>query len=195
MWASVTVKTPPEALPLTAADLRDRLRIDDPTEDAILGDFLVGAAAEIDGPHGIGVALMAQTWTLTIDKFRPDIALPGWPITGVAEIRYLDPDGAAQIVPPADYRLAIIGEAGRLVPSPTATWPATLAGPGVIEIDYTLGRDSSAEVDGGLITALALLAGHYYENREAVIVGTNASETPLGVVHILNRYRRGLVAG
>lgn len=208
MWASVQVKTA-GALPLAAADLRARLRIDTAAEDALLGEFLAAAASRIDGPDGVGVAMMAQTWTLTLDRWPWAAAgarafcgtgwpvavdLPGWPVTGVSEIRYIDPDGVVQILDhAATFRQVLGTDPARLVKKPGATFPAVLTGQGVIEIDYTLGRADAAEVDAGLITALALLAGHYYENREASTPG-RVQALPMGVEYILARFARGVVA-
>lgn len=193
MWGSVQVKTA-GALPLSAADMRARLRIDDPAEDGLLDDFLAAAASRIEGPDGIGVALMAQTWTRIVDDWAPEIALPGWPVTGVAEIRYLDQDGATQTLDhAAAFRLVAGDHPARLVRKPGASLPALLSGGGVVEIDYELGRAQEGQVDAGLLTALALMAGHYYENREAT-APHQVRELPLGVEPILARFQRGMVA-
>ncbi|QBR35404.1 hypothetical protein ETW23_03870 [Leisingera sp. NJS201] len=193
MWASVTIKSA-GALPLSAEELRDRLRIDTAAEDDLLAAFLAAGASEIDGPDGAGVAMMAQTWTRTLDGWAQEIVLPGWPVTGVSEIRYLDPEGNQQtLAHAAAFRVVLGRDPARLVRKPGAPLPALLSGPGVVEVDYTLGRTDAAEVDAGLVAALALLAGHFYENREATAPG-QVVEVPLGARHILDRFRRGVVA-
>jgi uncharacterized phage protein (predicted DNA packaging) len=40
-----------------------------------------------------------------------------------------------------------------------------------------------------LIEAVCQLVGHWYENREAVLVGVNAQELPLNVADIVREYR------
>lgn len=193
MWSSVQVKTA-GALPLTAADMRARLRIDDAGEDGLLGDFLAAGASEIDGPDGIGVAMMAQTWTRTLDSWGGVIALPGWPVTAVSEIRYVDLAGDVQALDvAANFRLVTGSHPARLIAKPGVALPQVLAQAGVIEVDYTLGRTVAADVDPGLVTALALLVGHYYENREATAPG-QVLEVPLGARHILDRFTRVGVA-
>lgn len=193
MWSSVQVKTV-GALPLAATDMRDRLRIDTDAEDALLGDFLAAAASEIEGPDGVGVAMLTQTWTRTLDSWGAIIALPGWPVSGVSAIRYLDADGGQLVLDHAThFRLITGGDPARLVLKPGAVLPALLGQPGVVEIDYTLGQANASLVDSGLITALALIAGHYYENREATAF-SQVHEVPLGARHILARFRRGVVA-
>ena len=193
MWSRVRI-TEPGALPLSVADMRARLRIDSTSEDSELAAFLAAAASLIEGPDGIGIALMAQTWTLSLDHLPGRSSLPGWPVTGLRAIRYLDGSGQWQDLDHmSHYRLV----AGR----DPALWclqrkdaqPGLAPGEGVVEIDYDLGRATAAEVDPGLVTALAMLAGHFYENREATTPG-KASAVPFGVDYILNRFRRGVVA-
>lgn len=193
MWGQVTIKTPAAVLPLTAADLRARLNIDDATGDPLLVDFIRAAVSEVDGPAGIGVAIMAQTWTLTLDRLPARITLPGAPVTGVSAIRYLDATGAWVVIPAASYRLAAGSEPARIVLAPGASWPAVAPGAGVVEVDYQLGAATAAAADPGLVTAVAMLAGHYFENREAVAAGVTLTEAPLGARHILERHRRGVV--
>jgi len=202
MWGRVKVSVPPAALPLTAAGLRIRLRVmvtgddtDDAADEALLEDMCAAAVAEVDGPDGIGVAMMRQTWALSLDGFAPVIGLPGAPVAAVVSVRYLDPAGVWQDLDAARYRVALGSDPARLVPIGLG-WPAVLHGPDVVEILYALGADDAALVDQGLVTAVAMLAGHYWENREAVVVGGGAAvEVPLGVQRALNRHRRGRVAG
>jgi len=193
MWGGVRITTPAAELPLTAAELRARLRIDDDAQDTLLGDYLAAAAAAIEGPNGAGVAMMAQTWTLTRAGFARDMILPGWPVSALTAITYLDTEGAEQSLDLATYRLANGLDPARLILAPGASLPATLAGPGTVAIQYSLGCASAAAVDPGLVTALALLAGHYFENREAAAPGT-MGEIPLGVSHILARFARGCLS-
>lgn len=190
MWGGVTVKTPAAIPPLDVAGLKSRLKIEHAEDDALLGDFLGAALGEIDGPTGIGIALMAQVWTLTLDCFAGEIELPGWPVTAVNEVRYYDRDGIIQVLDPATYRLAGGSDPRRLVRAFGASWPATAYGRGVVEIDYALGAADRSTVPADLITALAMLAGSYNENREAVTLGGKPEVIPLGAAHILARFSR-----
>lgn len=195
MWRGVAVKTPPAVLPLAAADLAESLRVEDPAELGLIEEFLGRAVAAIDGPTGIGVAICAQVWTLTLDRLSGEIDLPGWPVTGVAEIRYLDAADAWQVVPAESYRLVTGTDPAVLLPRRGAAWPAVQRQRGAVQIDYTLGAADPAEADKGLVGAAALIAGHYYENRAAVEAGPEAREIPMGAAHILAGYRRGLAGG
>ena len=201
MWGRVQVKTA-GALPLSAADMRRRLRLEPVLEadledaqlDATLAEMVAAGASRIEGPDGAGLALMAQTWTLALDEWAASISLPGWPVTGVSEIRFIDPEGVEQVLDHgAIFRLIAGVYPSRLARLPSASFPPVMSGGGVIEIDYNLGRAAADDVDPGLITALALLAGHYFENREAT-AAANVRELPLGVEPILKRFARGVIA-
>lgn len=195
MWGSVKIKTKPAALPISLADMKLRLRVDDDAQDALITDLINTAVGMIDGPDGIGVAIMSQTWTLALDCFSRVIELPGGPITSVSAVRYLDAAGDWQTVDAATYRLVKSQEPARLVLATGQVWPACATGFGVVEVDYILGVADVVDAEPALVTAVALLVGNYFENREAVVVGVASGELPLGVRHILNARRRGVVAG
>jgi hypothetical protein len=47
-----------------------------------------------------------------------------------------------------------------------------------------------ADLAGGLRRAVLMLAAHFYENREAVLVGITANEMPLGFWELIEPHRR-----
>lgn len=46
-----------------------------------------------------------------------------------------------------------------------------------------------APVPADVKQAVLLLAAHFYDNREAVLVGTSANDLPYGVADLLRKYR------
>ncbi len=192
MFARVSVKERPAIAPVDLEDLRGWLRIDDSDEDAVITACLSAAIAAIDGPEGVGVALMSQKWSLSLDSFPQEIRLPGWPVRSVSEVRYLTDSGEWEVVPPSAYRLTR-GEPWRVVLRAGSGWPSVF-GAGAVEVDYILGANDAAEVAPDLVMALRLLAAHYFENREAVVLGSTALALPLGVEGLIAPHRRGLVA-
>ena len=59
------------------------------------------------------------------------------------------------------------------------------------EIDFTAGYGSSGvDVPQPLRQAIRLLVTHWYENRSAVVLGDDASATPLGYRELVAPYRR-----
>lgn len=202
MWAGVKVTTAPTALPIDAAALRVRLRLSntgdqaiDDEQNALMTEFIETAVAMIDGAEGIGVAIMRQTWSKALDCFSPEIELPGSPVVDVAAVRYLDPDGEWQVVDPSHYRLTNEYEPAILQPASGQSWPSTSTGRGVVVVDYRLGADTPETSSKTLKTAVSLIVGHLWENREATTIGIKAEELPIGVQYLLDKHSRIGVAG
>ncbi|MCV9997677.1 head-tail connector protein [Pararhizobium sp. YC-54] len=61
------------------------------------------------------------------------------------------------------------------------------------KVEATYGGIDQDPVPPALIEAVALLAGHLYENREATLVGVSAQELPLGIHDIVSGYREWTV--
>lgn len=59
-----------------------------------------------------------------------------------------------------------------------------------IEEEYPPAGDPPVStVPAALIEAVCQLVGHWYENREVVLVGVSAQELPIGVADIIREYR------
>ena len=114
-WSAVSVATAPTVKPLSLAELRTHLRLETADEtDAYLTQLLDAAIAQVDGPSGVGYAMLAQTWQMRMDGFnwrrwwRSEQVLPGHPVTGITSITYETGDGAERTVdaePDADHNL------------------------------------------------------------------------------------------
>lgn len=194
MWDGVSVVTPPADVPIQIADLKARLPVDFGDDDTMLQSLLSAAVRRIDGPNGTGIAMMKQTWRLSLDCFPcRTLRLPGWPITAVTAIRYVDNDGVEQTIPGTDYRVDINSDPVRVEPAYQKSWPSSRNIIGAIEVEYELGADVAENVPADLITAVCLLVGHWYENREATSEAS-LSAVPFGVEYILAEYRRAHVA-
>ncbi|MDX3975790.1 head-tail connector protein [Shinella sp.] len=57
------------------------------------------------------------------------------------------------------------------------------------KIEARYGGNDQEEIPPALTEAVAMLAAHWYENREATLVGISAQELPLGVTAIVTEYR------
>ncbi len=192
-WDRVSVLTGPTERSMTIDDIKCRIRIDTNVDDALLMRFIQGAESLIDGPLGIGYALMSQTWRLSLDSFCETIYLPGAPIKSVASVNYVDTAGADQVVDSANWHLDIRSTPVRLVPAYGTTWPATRGQNGAVWVDYVLGETDSDNIEASLIDALSLLVGHRDANREATSE-IKLHSLPLGVESILAEYRQSGVA-
>lgn len=192
MWRGVRVKTPPTDLPVTLAEAKMRLRIDADDDLPDLEAIIRGAVSMVDGPNGIGVGLVTQTWTRAYDAFEAKMALPGWPVQSVSAVRYVDQDGQVQTLDAAAYRVTTAFEPALVEPAYGTSWPSTRIQTAAVEIDYVVGTAASL-VDQGLRNAVLMIAAHLHEHR-GVMAESSLSEMPLGARAILEQYRRGHAA-
>ncbi len=56
-------------------------------------------------------------------------------------------------------------------------------------LGFRIEEEYPTDVPPALTEAVCQLVGHWYENREAVIVGVSAQELPLNVADIVREYR------
>lgn len=58
------------------------------------------------------------------------------------------------------------------------------------EIESVYGGEDQKPIPPALVEAVLQLAAHWYENREATLVGISAQQLPHGVSDIIREYRR-----
>jgi uncharacterized phiE125 gp8 family phage protein len=159
------------------------------SDDTYIGTLVGAATRHVE--RYIGRSLITQTWELALNGFPPGdcLYLPRGPVQSVTSLKTYSDSDAESVFADTNYLVDTAGD--RLCLNDGATWPTDLRDNDAIKVRYTAGYgDASTDVPSDLIHAVALLVAHWYENREAVITGTIASQLPLGVSAILAPYRR-----
>jgi uncharacterized phiE125 gp8 family phage protein len=162
-------------------------RIDNASEQVLVEGYIKTATQHLDAKYGIlaGGTLGVQTWELYLDAFPcGPIHIPLSPLIDVVNLTYVDTDGLPQTVDPINYVVDDKGRDGWIVP--LATWPPTLAAINVVAVRFRAGH---ATVPAPLKTAIMLLAGHYYENREQTSPAS-LTVVPWAVEQLVAPYRR-----
>lgn len=174
--------TAPAELALSVEDARRHLRIDTAAFDGEIEGFIASAIAAVDGPRGIGICMVTQTWRLTLDRFERFITLPLGPNVAVTSVQYVDADGAVQTVSSGDYQVLADRDPAVLSPTYGTCWPSTRCELGAVRITFTAGFGAAADVPADLVNALKLIVGELYRNREGGGVPKAASD-------VFDRYR------
>lgn len=128
---------------------------------------------------------------LATDRFPwcgSPVQLPGSPLLSIDSVAYQDADGNTQTLDPGSYTFDSYSEPGWFMLAQGAAWPTTARVVNAIKIRYTAGY-APADVPGPLRSAMLLLLGHLYENREAVTIASQGAELPLGVQYLLRPYK------
>lgn len=189
----------PDAEPITLEQAKQQCRIDDDiVED---NDWLTDAISEarefIEGY--LQSSIMPTVWEIQASSFPwtypSAIHLPMGPLIAVESFSYLDRDGVRQeLAGPGAFRAVPNGTTGFLLPAFNTAWPPTRTEQGSLLIQYRAGyvdggSPEAAQVPRAIARATKLLVAHWYENREAIITGTIAAETPLGFFDVIQPFR------
>lgn len=179
--------TPPAIEPVTLQEVKDHLRITVADDDTVLTFLITSAREHIEDM--LSRALITQTWELVLDRFPDCIELPYPPLQSVQSILYIDEEGFQQTLAPSVYTADAKRDPGRIVPAYGQQWPSTRREINAVAITYKAGYgDFEIDVPGPIRSALLLMIGHLYENREAT-APFQITTLPHGVDRLLSPYR------
>ncbi len=186
----LSVVTRAKAAPLEVAKVRvDHLRSAIPDDDAYI-QTLIATAAEYVEEHAC-VALMESTWRMRLDRFPTGtvpLVLPMANVTAVTEVAYTDPNGVAASWDLANVKLSADRSPPLLRPARGKSWPSAASEPDAVSITFTAGAAKVEDVPPVLVQAMLLLIGHWYENREAIVVGTITKEMERAVDALIGKF-------
>jgi uncharacterized phiE125 gp8 family phage protein len=182
---------------LSVADFKAEHRIRHSVEDARIQDCIKEAYYRLDGPAGaLNRAILTQSWKGVVDRFDDYIELPLPVLQSVTQIRYRDTDGTWQVLSTSYYGVDLYGLFGTIYRKKDQAWPAVYEEPGSVEISFTAGWGTGANVlaaANGIRKALKLLAGHFYLNPSPTFVEPRLVEVPrkiwYGLDYVLGQYR------
>lgn len=186
---SYRVTVGPTEDPVSLAEFKSHANLYGTDRDGECAGLLIAARDHVQ--QYLGRALCTQTVQMFLDAFPEgdefDLALA--PAQSVTSITYLDRAGVSQTLAPSTYVLDGDGCPARIALAANAVWPATAERIRAVTVTYVAGYGSAGAVPESIRHAIKLLASHYLENKEAVIVGQTPSEIPLGVDRLLSLYR------
>lgn len=174
------VITEPIKEPVDIASLKEYQHIDH-EEEQITFDR-INKAARLSAEKFTRRSLAVKTYELTLYERFDRIKLPNPPLVSVDKVTVKDKDGT--LIEVTDFYVSESEPAILLV-----EWPDVELYPvDAFKIQYTAGYDNMPE---DIEQALHLLVSHFYENREAVIVGTSVVKIPFSVESLLYPYKAG----
>lgn len=191
--------TPPAEEPVSVDDLKQNHGITISDDDEMLQDLIEDAREYVERSVWGGVALLTQTWDLTLPRFpcgAESLPLPRPPLQSLTHVKYFDGNNqlttlyestgtTSSLIVTTPHRAP-----GTLTPAVSTQWPATICRPDAVQIRFVAGYASAAACPKLFRRAINMLVGHWYLNREATIVGGEAKEVPHAVEALigLSRY-------
>lgn len=172
----------PGSEPIPLDEIKAHLRVDDTTsDDEIVGMMLAGRQL-IEA--WLGRALITQTWDWWLPCWPENpyyggtFYVPYPPLQSVTHVKYVDTNGDEQTLSSAYY--VVITPAGprtgpgTIRPAYNVTWPSIREQPDAIRIRFVAGWTGPEKVPDPIRSALKLVVGDLYENREAQIADARA---------------------
>lgn len=187
-----TLTTAPATALISIEEARAHVRRDDSDDDAVLTSLIAVVMSHLDGVDGVLTrCLVRQEWAESMDDFPAGDVLPLTlsPAVSVTSIEYYDDQNALRTFASSNYTIHN-GRAGAYVKlEKESSWPSTYDRDDAVTVTAIYGYgDAAANVPAVIKHAALLLLGHWYENREAVVVGTSAVELPAGVMKLLRPF-------
>lgn len=187
-WHRLSRTSAPEEPLLSLDDAKAHLNVSHDDDDDLITALVEAVTAYIDGPEGVGVALVEQSWRYSMDGLSSCFRIPLRPVSAVTSITYVDEAGQTQTLDPALYTLDLDTQPPIVARAWNATYPSVRCQPGSVKVNFTCGYGAPSDVPADIRQAAKLLLGHWYENREAMVDGGKV-EPPHAVNAILGKYR------
>lgn len=173
--------------PLSTQEAKDNLREDGSAQDGVIDDLIQAAREYVE--EDTNRALVRRQYRLTLDAFpsEGEIWLPRAPLVAHStdtpiEVTYTKQDGTTATFSSTRYFVDTDAEPGRIVLGANENWPAAVLRPkAAVKVTYYAGYATASAVPARARQMMHLLVAHWYENREAVLVGTVSKEIELAV--------------
>ena len=170
--------------PVSLGLMKEHCRIDSGDEDVVLNHYITAAREWFE--TALNRTIANTTWKAFLPWFPDVFVLPYPPLLTVSHLKYLDTNNVQQTLSSATYVVATGRTPGEVMLADGELWPESYTHPQAIEIQWTAGQTT---VPSRITQGILLLAGHWYENRESVLVGVTGSEVPQAVEAIISTAR------
>jgi len=182
------VSEPPLVEPLTLADTKAHLKVETSDEDGLIGDLITVARSHLE--QECALALITQTWRLTLDDWPPDgcILIRRAPVVSIETVSVYDAGGEAMAVDLTGMMLDRHARPARLLLDERVRPGRAING---IEVDFIAGFGADGQaVPQVLKRAMLMHVAQMYEMRGAVATSDQPGAIPEGYMRLTAAYRR-----
>jgi uncharacterized phiE125 gp8 family phage protein len=175
------ITTAPTVEPVTVAEAKLHCRILGSDEDSVLSGFISAAREYAEAYHCKAYA--TKTITAVADSLVSAYSLPVQPVSSITSITIKD-SSSSKIDITSKFELDEF--TGEIILKPSEDLPSIgLYHINPVEIVYKAGAEPSKKTK----QAMLLLIGHWFENREEVVVGQQSFSVPMAAEALLQQER------
>lgn len=173
---SLRLITAPADEPVTLADARLHLRVDDTDEDALIASLISAARARVE--WYTGRALITQSWVLWCDRWPVSgiIEIPLAPLIRVQSLTLYGTDDSPLLMNGVQYRVDTVSAPGRVQMKGGFTPPVALRSLNAVALEFDAGYGDAAAVPAAFRQAILCIIADLYQHRgdEDEIIGLRA---------------------
>ena len=190
-YRSLTRQTPPAVEPVTVAEAKAHLRVDNSDSDTEIAAMLIAAREWCE--QYLDRTLVNTQWVMRFDSFPYEIELPRPPIassgtTTAVSLTYTLGDDSTATLSTTTYRVDRNSTPGVVRQLRAGSWPGNLDDYNAVSVTWWAGYGSAgSSVPATIRHAILLLVGHWYESRQAAVAtGAVPQDVPYGVKSLLS---------
>ena len=182
------VVTPATSNPITLTEAKTHLKVDTTADDTFITNLIKSATSSAQEYTN---RFFIQTTIQQVgDKWEDISNLFKSPVLSVTNIKYVSTDGILTTLNSSVYFLDDVNKPARIGLKPNQSYPEIIDSLNAVQVNYVVGLAAGPdEVDEGIRQALLLTIGNWYQNRQAVVTGTIATELPMNAKFLLDQYK------
>lgn len=199
---ALSVVTASTVEPVSVAEFKVHQRIDNDEENDLCRALISAAREHCEAYLNRRLTVGTNTLRLSLDSFYDcryvrdgSILLPEPPLTSTTtvSITYVSTaDSTGTTVSSSVYTVDAYSQPARIRAAYGEVWPVPICELNAVNVTYGVGYTTGSDVPTGIKVAIKMLAGTWYENREAFITGTIAEELPIGIRALLDPHKWGM---
>jgi len=184
--------TAPALEPITTAEAKIYLKVDDSTEDTLIAALIVAARQMAE--KYMNRSLIKTVWESMFDDFPgadqdSTFEIAPSPVSAINTVKYYNSANVLTTLASTVYLTDYVSEPSSLSLQPGQSWPDTADRKNAVVINYDAGYGTAASAVPDLIKAgIYLIIGHLYENRQDV-TKEKMNELPIGSKSLFDMYR------
>lgn len=188
-YRSLTTLTEPVNEPVSLAEAKAYLRVDNTDEDTLIGTLITAARQWVESY--LDRALILRQLVLRLDTFPVEIELPQPPLSTfgmytAVSVTYTLETGTTATLSSSEYRIDRTSTPGVLRQNYSGSWPGHLNDYNSIAVTYWAGYgNDEGDIPPAIKNAILLMIGHLFENRTAVMTNTNTKPIEFALESLL----------
>jgi len=174
----------PTVEPVSVSEAKAHLRVDHSDEDSYIST-LISVGREIAEQY-TNRSFISQSLVVQLDEFSSSnvgIELIYGAVKSITSVVYFDANNDSQVWATSNYRLDLVSKVNEVFA--VTSWPETYTRHDAITITYVAGETDATTVNKNVKQAILMIVGHFYENRQEVIVGSQVNMMPKASEYLL----------